>query len=238
MQRVRTSVKHRRDLCRSVDTEALIHSEPVAQHTATIMNDKDSDTAGLETPSMGDLTLMLRQWRGGDEVMRNRLLERIYADLTRIAARQLAEERFAELEPQGLVHEAFLRIMDLRHIDWRDRAHFFALAATTMRQVLVDTARRRQAAKRDGGLRVTLTGLQLHDPAASTDVLAIHAALENLGEIDPPRARLVELRYFGGLTVEETAEVLKISPATVKRQWEVARAWLYRALSEPTDTGA
>jgi len=202
-----------------------------------MMKDGHGEDTSRQVAEAGDLTLMLQQWHTGDEALRNRLLERMYADLTRIAARQLTEERFAELDPQGLVHEAYLKLIDLQRMDWRDRTHFFAMAATTMRQVLIDVARRRQAAKRDGGVRVTLSGLQLNDPAASTDVLAIHAAVEKLAEIDPGRARLVELRYFGGLTVEETAEVLGTSPATVKRQWEVARAWLYRALTDEPDAG-
>lgn len=196
------------------------------------MENADLTSASHEPPSAGDLTVMLRQWRSGDEALRSRLLERIYGDLTRMASRQLSQERFADLEPQALVHEAYLRMMDLQQIDWRDRAHFFALAATVMRQVLVDEARRRQAAKRDGGLRVTLTGLAMLDAAIATDVLAIHAALDSLEQIDAGRARLVELRYFGGLTIEEAAEILDISPATAKRHWEVARAWLHRALSE------
>lgn len=195
------------------------------------MPDSQQDSEHLADNHAGDLTLLLKQWHSGGADLRDQVLARIYGDLTRIAARQLAEERFAELDPQGLVHEAYLRLMDLQRIDWRDRAHFFALAATVMRQVLVDEARRRQAAKRDGGLRITLTGLQLADDAASTDLLAVHAALDRLAQIDPDRARLVELRYFGGLTVDETAAVLEISPATVKRHWDVARAWLYRALA-------
>lgn len=196
------------------------------------MENADPDTAIREPAPAGDLTVMIRQWRSGDDALRGRLLERIYGDLTRLAARQLSQERFAELEPQALVHEAYLRMLDLRHIDWRDRAHFFALAATVMRQLLVDEARRRHAAKRDGGLRVTLSGLQILDPAIRTDVLAIHGALDRLAQIDAGRARLVELRYFGGLTIEEAADILEISPATAKRHWEVARAWLHRALSD------
>lgn len=196
------------------------------------MENADQDATSREPAPAGDLTVMIRQWRSGDDALRGRLLERIYDDLTRLAARQLSHERFAELEPQALVHEAYLRMLDLQHIDWRDRAHFFALAATVMRQLLVDEARRRLAAKRDGGLRVTLSGLQMLDPAIRTDVLAIHDALDRLAQIDARRAGLVELRYFGGLTIEEAADILDISPATAKRHWEVARAWLHRTLSD------
>lgn len=180
---------------------------------------------------MGDVTLLLKQLNEGDLAAREVVLELIYGDLTRLAARYLADEhQERELEPHALVHEAWLRMAELERIAWHDRAHFVAMAARVMRQVLIDAARKRNADKRDGGIQVTLTGLVAQYGNLSTDVLSLHAALEQLAEIDPARAELVELRYFGGLTIEETAEILGSSPATVKRNWEVARGWLYRSL--------
>lgn len=181
---------------------------------------------------MGDVTVLLQRLNAGDPAARDALLEQIYGDLTSIAARRLAAERHElELEPQALVHEAWLRMAELERIAWRDRSHFLAMAARVMRQVLVDAARKRNAWKRDGGMQVTLSGLASPDPGSSTDVLQLHEALERLAEIDPQRAELVELRYFGGLTIEETAELLGSSAATVKRNWDVARGWLFRAMS-------
>lgn len=181
---------------------------------------------------MGDVTVLLQRLNAGDPAARDTLLEQIYGELTAIAARRLAAERHdLELEPQALVHEAWLRMAELDRIAWRDRSHFLAMAARVMRQVLVDAARKRNAWKRDGGMQVTLSGLASSDPGLSTDVLQLHEALERLAEIDPQRAELVELRYFGGLTIDETAELLGSSPATVKRNWDVARGWLFRAMS-------
>lgn len=181
---------------------------------------------------MGDVTVLLRRMNDGDSVASEALLALVYAELTQLAARQLSREHHGhELEPHAVVHEAWLRMAETARVTWRDRSHFLAISARVMRQVLIDAARKRHALKRDGGLRVTLTGLALQQGTASTDVLSLHTALEQLAEIDPERARLVELRYFGGLTIEETAAVLHSSPATVKRNWEVARGWLYRNLS-------
>lgn len=180
---------------------------------------------------MGDVTVLLQRLNEGDFAARDAVLELIYGELTRLAARHLAGERHErELEPHALVHEAWLRMAELERIAWQDRKHFVAMAARVMRQVLIDAARKRNSQKRDGGIQVTLTGLAAQHGAANTDVLSLHAALEQLAEIDPARAELVELRYFGGLTIEETAEILGSSPATVKRNWEVARGWLYRNL--------
>lgn len=188
---------------------------------------------------MGDVTVLLRKLNAGDLAAREPLMALIYDELTRVAARHLASEHHErELEPQALVHEAWLRMAELERVAWHDRAHFLAMAARVMRQILVDAARRRNAVKRDGGVQVTLTGLASQEPTASTDVLQLHAALERLSQLDPQRAELVELRYFGGLTIEETAELLGSSPATVKRNWEVARGWLYRAMNAGPGGGA
>lgn len=182
---------------------------------------------------MSDITELLLQWNSGDEEARAALVESLYSELTSIAARFTAGEgNLPDLQPTALVHEAYLRLVDMDRVAWRNRAHFLAMAATVMRQIIVDEARKRDSAKRDGGMQVTLSGIfpTLQEP--STDALMLHEALERLAEVDADRARLVELRYFGGMTIEETAEVLGISPATVKRNWEVARGWLYRAMKK------
>lgn len=183
---------------------------------------------------MTDTTGLLLQWNSGDEDARDQLLDRMYQELTRIASHHLARERVRQLQPQALVHEAYLKMVDLERVEWQNRAHFLGMAARIMRQILIDEARKRNAAKRDGGVRVTLSGLSAAN-SPDTDVLMLHDALEKLAEVDAERAQLVELRFFGGLTIQETAQVLGSSPATVKRHWEVARGWLYR-LMQPGDT--
>jgi RNA polymerase sigma factor (TIGR02999 family) len=181
---------------------------------------------------LADVTELLLQWNDGNEQARASLIRRVYSELKSIAEGHLAAEGYNfELQPHSLVHEAYLRLVNMNRIAWQNRAHFLAMAARIMRQVLVDQARRRRAVKRDGGLQVSLSGLfpALEDP--TTDALMLHEALERLANADPERARLVELRFFGGLTIEETAEALGMSPATVKRNWEVARGWLYRSMN-------
>jgi RNA polymerase sigma factor (TIGR02999 family) len=176
-----------------------------------------------------DVTGLLRAWRQGDAAARDALLERVYAHLKRLAAAQLRGERAGHsLQPTDLVHESFLRLVDQTRVDWRDRAHFFGLAATMMRRVLVDRARRRGRKKRQ--LEEARTGITLAaSPALSTgevDLLDLDRALERL-ELEAPRAaRVVELRFFAGLAVEEAAEILDVSPATVGRDWEFARVWM------------
>lgn len=189
---------------------------------------------------MTNVTELLSRWNGGDSEAREALIKLIYSELNTIAARHLANERHEiELQPNALVHEAYLKLIDMERIQWQDRSHFLAMAAKIMRDILVDKARQRNALKRDGGQRITLSNLSAAAQTPCTDALMIHHALEKLAEIDPERARLVELRFFGGLTIEETAEILGSSPATVKRNWEVARGWLYRALKgRPDDPGS
>jgi len=155
--------------------------------------------------------------------------------LRRIAAGYLRRERDGHtLQPTALVNEAYMRLVDQRDVTWQNRAHFLGIAAQVMRRILVDHARARLTAKRGGGVApITLAGAA-HGGAQETDdvdLLALHDALERLAALDPEQARLVELRYFGGLTIEETAEALGVSPATVKREWALARAWLRRELS-------
>ncbi len=180
-----------------------------------------------------DVTGLLQSWRDGDASAAERLLPAIYDELHRQAARAMRREGEHTLQATALVHEAYMRLVDQRGVDWRNRAHFFGIAAGVMRRVLVDHARARLADKRGGGARMlTLNGAErAPDATDDVEVLALHEALERLAAFDPEQARLVERRYFGGLTIEETAESLGISPATVKREWAVARAWLRRELT-------
>ena len=181
----------------------------------------------------GDVTQLLQAWRAGDSGARDRLAAVVYPELRLLADRQFRGERAGHtLQPTALVSEAWLRLSGLERMDWQDRVHFVRMAARVMREILVDHARRRDAAKRDGGQRVTLTGLDLPAEEASLDVMALDKALSRLEALDPDKARVVELRYFGGLSIEETAEAMGSSPATVKRHWQAARAWLYDALAE------
>jgi RNA polymerase sigma factor (TIGR02999 family) len=180
----------------------------------------------------GEITDLLLQWRGGDAASLERLMPLVYDEMRRIAARQARQEREGHtLQPTAIVHEAYLRLVDERRVSWQNRLHFFGVAALTMRRVLVDHARRRRRAKRGGGETVlALADSDLVTAPRPVDFIDLDAALDKLQELDPEQARLVELRYFGGLSVEETAEVLAASPATVKRHWVSAKAWLFREL--------
>ena len=190
--------------------------------------------------SGGDVTELLVQWSNGDEAALDRLMPLVYDECRRIATRQMRGEREEHtLTPTALVNELYLRLVDQRRTTWSNRAQFFGIAAQLMRRVLVDHARARLAEKRDGG-RVVVS-LEAADevatPSPIADVLAIDNALARLGRIDQDQQRIVELRFFAGLTVEETAHVLGRSPRTVKREWQLAKAWLFRELSE-TSTGS
>ncbi len=182
----------------------------------------------------GDFTAWLFAWRQGDLAARDRLVDAVYPELRAIAQRQLGGERAGHtLQATALVNEAYMRLSGLQRIEWQDRVHFVHMAARVMREVLVDHARRRAAHKRDGGERVSITSLELRDTDDSgIDVAALDGALDALERFDAEKAKIVELRYFGGLTIEETAEALGSSPATVKRHWQVARTWLHDALSD------
>ena len=182
----------------------------------------------------GQFTAWLSAWRQGDLASRDRLVDAVYPELRAIAQRQLGGERAGHtLQATALVNEAYMRLSGLERIEWQDRVHFVHMAARVMREVLVDHARRRAAHKRDGGQRVSITSLDLPDGEdGGIDVAALDGALDALERFDAEKARIVELRYFGGLTLEETAEALGSSPATVKRHWQVARTWLHDALSD------
>jgi len=182
---------------------------------------------------MSEVTQLLRDWSEGREGARNELLDLVYEPLRQIAERHLHREREGHtLQPTALVHELYIRFVDQRRVDWRDRTHFFAVAAQVMRRILVDYARRRNSEKRGGSmLPVTMTAALEAAAAENFDVVALDLALENLAGIFPQQAKIVELRFYGGLTLDETAEALGISAATVSREWTMARAWLRRALS-------
>ena len=189
---------------------------------------------GTPTPSPEDITGLLQQWRGGSREAFDRLIPLVYDELRVIASRRLARERRDNaLHTTALVNEAYLKLVGQRAADWQNRAHFFAIAAQLMRRIVVDGARRRLSQKRgSGGVTMMLDDVPAPEPSVGTvDGLALDAALGELERLDPDQGRLVELRFFGGLTVEETAEVLGLSPATVKREWAVAKGWLHRALT-------
>jgi RNA polymerase sigma factor (TIGR02999 family) len=180
-----------------------------------------------------DVTRLLAEWAGGDEGALERLMPLVYQELRRIADRALGRERQGHtLQATALVHEAYLRLVQQHSAQFQNRAHFFAIASQVVRRILVDHARRRASIKRGAGEAPVILDMDVADDAPSVDALALDVALERLASLDPQQARIVEMRFFGGLTVEETADVLKISPRTVKREWSMARAWLRRALSE------
>ena len=189
----------------------------------------------MSTPERPDITGLLVAWKKGDDEALDELIPVVYSELRRLARYQLRGERARHsLQPTALTHEAFLRLFGTRQVYWQNRAHFFAVAAQLMRRVLVEHARKRSATKRGGSVtRITFDETRTPAHADDLDVLALHEALTELEKIDPRQCRIVELRYFGGLDTEETAEVLGLSPSTVKRDWRVAKIWLRRALEAP-----
>lgn len=180
----------------------------------------------------GEVTELLRRWSVGESDAQEPLLDLVYDELRRLARRYLSRERQDPLlETKALVHEAYLRLMDQDRVEWANRSHFYAVASQTMRRILVDHARRRGHQKRGGGAeRVDLDqALRIADKVP-TDLVALDDALHALGETDPEKSRLVEMRFFGGLSHSEIAEVLGVSVSTVDRHWRLARAWLYQTL--------
>jgi RNA polymerase sigma factor (TIGR02999 family) len=199
-------------------------------------------------PETADITGLLKAWRAGDEQALERLVPMVYPHLRAQAQHHMRREPSGiTLQTTALVHEVYLRLINAHDVDWQDRIHFFALSAQIMRRVLVDAARARHATKRGGG-DVRVAHAEAFDfdrlPSAASDaaasVCALNDALQRLAELDPRRAKVIELRFFGGLTVEETAEVLGVSPQTVMRDWRLARAWLARELrvDSPSADGA
>jgi RNA polymerase sigma factor (TIGR02999 family) len=186
----------------------------------------------------GDVTLLLRQVKAGDGAAESRLLELVYPQLRRIARNYLSRERTGHtLQPTALVNEAYLQLVGQLEKDWQNRSHFYAVAAQLMRRILVDHARQRKAAKRDGNRqRVELTDALAISGDRLDEILAIDEALKRLAEFDLRGAKVVEMRFFGGMTEEEAAEVLGVATRTVKRDWNAAKAWLHGELASRAST--
>ncbi len=180
-----------------------------------------------------EITGLLLAWGNGDQEAFDQLMPLVYEELRRLARRHMGRQGQGHtLQTTALVNEAYLKLIDASRVQWQNRAHFFAVSAQMMRRILVDFARARRNLKRGGGAhRITLEESLVFSPERSTDLIALDLALEELAALNPRQSQVVELRYFGGLNETETAEVLKVSERTVRRDWNVARAWLYRALS-------
>ncbi len=186
------------------------------------------------TPSPSQVTQLLDDWSAGDREALDKLIPIVYAELRRQAVRYLQRERLGHtLQTTALIHEVYLKLIDQRDVRWQNRAHFFGIAAQLMRRILVDHARKHHAAKRGGSdIKLPLEEGMIVAEGKDVNLVALDEALERLAAIDPQQSRVVELRFFSGLSVEETAEVLGVSPRTVKRDWNVAKAWLRREISE------
>lgn len=183
-----------------------------------------------------EITLLLKAWSGGDLAAQDRLFPLVYKELRQLAKRYRRRSDPGDtLQTTALVNEAYLRLVDIHNVDWRDRAHFFAVSAQVMRHILVDWARSRGAIKRGGPSHWVDTlnpdGIPAPNSCPADELIALDEALTNLAQLDPRRARVIELRVFGGLTLEEAAEVLGLSPQSVRRDWSLAKAWLMRELS-------
>jgi RNA polymerase sigma factor (TIGR02999 family) len=185
------------------------------------------------TPNAGEITELLRAWSDGDQVAQDRLAALVYKELHGMARRYMKNERPGiTLQTTALVNEAYLRLVDVKNVDWQRRAQFFALSAQIMRRILVDAARARKAGKRGGGaVRINLDDPSVLSSQPDKLILDLDEALQALTKLAPRQAKVVELRYFGGMTEQEAAEVLKTSPRTVRRDWQFAKAWLTRELS-------
>lgn len=191
----------------------------------------------MTTSSPKDVTQILLDWSRGDPEAPDKLMPLVYDELRRIASQYLRRERADHtLQPTALVHEAYLKLVDQQRVSWQNRAHFFAIAAQAMRRILVSYARQHLAAKRGGPRqRLTLDEAMGAAQQREVDLIALDEAMTNLEAIDPQQSRIIELRFFGGLSVEETAQVIGVSPATVKREWTMARAWLHRRMSATSE---
>lgn len=179
-----------------------------------------------------DVTQLLAAWRQGDQSALNKLMPLVYRDLRRLAQHHFRQERKDHtLQATALIHETYLRLIDQSQVNWKDRAHFFGIASHLMREILVDYARKRKAAKRGGGAKeLNLDEAVFVSPEQDPDLAILDDALQRLEEIDPEQSKIVELRFFGGLTIEETAHALNCSVATVKRKWQLARIWLFHMI--------
>jgi len=187
----------------------------------------------MTKPSLHEVTQLLQSWSEGNQEALDKLVPLVHAELHRLARHYMSNERPGHtLQTTELVNEAYVRLIDWKNVHWQNRAHFFGVAAQIMRRILVDFARSRASAKKGGGTQyVSLSEAMTISPERGEDLIALDDALESLAELDARKSRIVELRFFGGLSVEETAEVLKISARTVMRDWGLAQAWLYRELS-------
>lgn len=184
-----------------------------------------------ETPT--PITQLLEAARGGDADAQEAVARAVHGELRMLADGYLRRERADHtLQPTALVHEAYLRLLGQTHVEWRNRSHFFGIAAQAMRRLLVDHARRSNAARRNGGIAVTLDDGLVSNDVSGYDVLGVHEALHALARLDPRQARIVELKFFVGLSQEEIAEVIEVSVATVTREWTMARAWLQQELAD------
>ena len=186
-----------------------------------------------ETTSTHDVTALLQAWNGGDQGALDALMPLVYRELRRLARGYMRHERQDQtLQPTALVNEAYLRLVDIQRVRWHDRAHFFAISARLMRRVLVDMARSRAALKRAGGVeRISFDEELIPGLQSAAALVALDDALEALAKLDERKSQVIELRFFGGLDVQETAEALHVSPRTVMREWRLARAWLSRELA-------
>ena len=187
-----------------------------------------------DTSGVSEVSRLLRAWSDGDQDALDRLTPIVYDELRRLASRYMKGERAGHsLQTTALVNEAYMRLVDYKRMQWQNRAHFFALCARQMRRILTDQARARRSHKRgDGAKAISLDDALAISPEPSADLVAVDDALNQLAKVDDRKSQVVVLRFFGGLSVEETAEVLKVSPQTVARDWKLAKAWLMRALSE------
>jgi len=186
----------------------------------------------MQTPD--GITQLLIRWHAGDRAALEKLMPLVQSELRRLAGNYLRRERQNHtLQPTALVNEAYLRLVDQNQANWQNRAQFYGIAAQLMRRILVDHARQHKAAKRGGSdqQRLSITSAQDVSDKPDLDLLALHEALEELAEVDPQQSRIVELKFFGGLSIEETAEVMQLGHATVERDWKMARAWLRRKLT-------
>ena len=188
-------------------------------------------------PSQHEITRLLIDWSNGSQDALEHLFPLVYEELRRLAYRYMSRERPDHtLQTTAVVHEAYLRLIDQKHVQWQNRAHFFAIAAQMMRRILITHAQSRAYAKRGGGaLKVPLDEAAILSPTRAGELIALDEALQSLAVIDVRRSQVVELRFFGGLSNEEIAEVLKVSPNTVTRDWNVAKAWLYREMNKEHD---
>jgi RNA polymerase sigma factor (TIGR02999 family) len=206
------------------------------------MSDFENDRSPSDTPSpsAAELTALLHAWSSGDEHARDRLIPIVYKELHGLAHHYMAgEQADGTLQTTALVNELYVRLVDVRRMGWTGRTHFFAFCAQLMRRVLVDMARARRAAKRGGdAVHVPLDEHGVQSPEPPVDVLALDEALERLAAFDARKSRVVELRFFGGLGVDETAAILDVSPQTVQRDWRLAKVWLFRELSGGDPGGA